>query len=116
MEMVYQNVNASINPNQKIYKVLNEENYIKKSKEYDKDEIQQYLKDFNLPIDVLERKSCELSGGPKQLISIIRALINKPDIKILDEPTSSLGVSSQKILLDLLKEIKKKYALAYIII
>lgn len=116
LEMVYQNANTSINPNQKIYKVLNEENYIQKRKEYNKDEIQQYLKDFNLPIDVLERKSSELSGGQKQIISIIRALLNKPDIIILDEPTSSLDVSSQKILLDLLKEIKKKYALTYIII
>ena len=116
IEMVYQNANTSINPDQKIYKVLNEENYIKKRKEYNKDEIQQYLKEFNLPIDVLERKSSELSGGQKQLISIIRALLNKPDIIILDEPTSSLDVSSQKILLDLLKEIKKKYALTYIII
>lgn len=116
LEMVYQNANTSINPNQKIYKVLNEENYIQKRKEYNKEEIQQYLKDFNLPIDILERKSSELSGGQKQIISIIRALLNKPDIIILDEPTSSLDVSSQKILLDLLKEIKKKYALTYIII
>lgn len=116
LEMVYQNANTSINPNQKIYKVLNEENYIQKRKEYNKEEIQQYLKDFDLPIDILERKSSELSGGQKQIISIIRALLNKPDIIILDEPTSSLDVSSQKILLDLLKEIKKKYALTYIII
>lgn len=64
----------------------------------------------------MERKSFELSGGQKQIISIIRALLNKPDIIILDEPTSSLDVSSQKKLLDLLKIIKEKYSLTYIII
>lgn len=116
IEMVYQNPNTSINPKKKIYKILNEENYINKRKEYNKEEIQQYLKDFNLPIDVLERKSFELSGGQNQIISIIRALLNKPDIIILDEPTSSLDVSSQKKVLDLLKMVKKKYFLTYIIV
>lgn len=116
IEMVYQNANSAINPNQTIYKILNEENYIKKRKEYELEEIQQYLKDFNLPEDILKRKTTELSGGQKQIINIIRALLNKPDIIILDEPTSSLDVLSQKKLLDLLNYIKIKYSLTYIII
>ena len=116
IEMVYQNANMSINPKQKIYKILNEENYIKKKKVYNENDMKQYFKDFNLPDNVLEKKSIELSGGQKQIISIIRALLNKPDIIILDEPTSSLDVSSQKKLLDLLKYIKEKYSITYIII
>ena len=107
IEMVYQNANMSINPNQNIYKILNEENYIKKRRKHTKEEIEEYLKDFNLPSNVLERKSTELSGGQRQIVSIIRALLNLPNILILDEPTSSLDVLSQKKLLDLLKKIKK---------
>ena len=116
IEMVYQNANMAINPNLNIYKILNEENYIKKRKKYNKEEIEKYLKDFNLPYDVLEKKTYQLSGGQRQIISIIRALLNLPNVLILDEPTSSLDVLSQKKLLDLLKSIKQKYHLTYIII
>lgn len=116
IEMVYQNASTALNPSQTIYKILNEENIIKKKNNFSKEEIKSYLNDFNLPVDVLERKSNELSGGQKQIISIIRALLNKPNVIILDEPTSSLDVSSQKILLDLLKQVKDKYNLTYILI
>ena len=71
---------------------------------------------FNLPKDVLNKTIKELSGGQKQIISIIRALVNNPNIIIFDEPTSSLDVISQKKFLDLLKIIKQKYQLTYIII
>ena len=116
IEMVYQNPNTAIDSKQEIFKILNENNYIMKKKVFSESEIYQYLKDFNLPINVLKMKSNELSGGQRQIISIVRALLNKPDIIILDEPTSSLDVSSQKILLDLLKDIKEKYSLTYIIV
>ena len=116
IEMVYQNANMAINPSQNIYKILNEENYIKNRKKYSKGEIKKYLKDFNLPYNVLEKKTSELSGGQRQIVSIIRSLLNLPNVLILDEPTSSLDVLSQKKLLDLLKKIKAKYHLTYIII
>lgn len=107
IEMVYQNANMAINPSQNIYKILNEENYIKNRKKYSKGEIKKYLKDFNLPYNVLEKKTSELSGGQRQIVSIIRSLLNLPNVLILDEPTSSLDVLSQKKLLDLLKKSKQ---------
>ncbi|HPT08440.1 MAG TPA: ATP-binding cassette domain-containing protein [bacterium] len=116
IEIIFQNANLSLNHNQKIFRLLNEENYINKKKEYSRSLIFNFLKDFNLQINILEKYITELSEGQKQIIAIIRSLLNKPDVIILDEPTSSLDSINQKKILDLLIKIKKKYNLTYILI
>lgn len=47
----------------------------------------------------------ELSGGELKRASIVRALVNKPDIVIADEPTSNLDETNAKIVFDLLAEL-----------
>ena len=49
-----------------------------------------------------------LSGGELQRLALARALYIKPDIIILDEPTSSLDKITEKKILDILKELSKK--------
>lgn len=73
------------------------------SKEISNEKIDYYLKIFNL----MQYKYCnakKLSGGEKQKLSLIRLLIRKYDLLILDEPTSSMDIDSMKIAED---EIKK---------
>ncbi len=116
IEMVFQNANLSLNHNQKIFKILNEENYINNKNEFSREFISSFFVDFNLPIDILDKYITELSDGQKQIISIIRSLLSSPDVIILDEPTSSLDTITQNKILELLLKIKLKYNLTYILI
>lgn len=57
---------------------------------------------------VVGKEGSKLSGGQKQLIAIVRALLQNKSIILLDEPTNSLDVQTKKIIADLILKIKNK--------
>ena len=65
------------------------------------------LKSIKFPEKLYLKKCKDLSGGEKERVNILRALINDPKILICDEPTGALDFNNSITVMDILKEISK---------
>ncbi len=86
----------------------------KKTKPEIYEDVKSALIKVNLWNDVQDRlhsSALELSGGQQQKLSIARCIINKPDVILMDEPTSSLDPISREIIEALILQLKKSYTI-----
>lgn len=118
-QIVFQSPFLSLNPTFRVFDTLAEPmlyHRIVASKEAAKEKVIQLLSFVGLGEEFLGRYPHELSGGQMQRIAIARALSVESEFIVFDEPTSSLDVSAQAQILNLIKSLKKSLDLTYVFI
>ncbi len=117
-QIVFQDPGSSLNPYQDVKQILslplNVHNIVPKNKIEDK--ILEILEMVELPPEFMYKSPNSIGGGERQLVSIARALCSDPKFIILDEPTSSLDVSIQAKILNMLMKLHKEKKLTYMFI
>lgn len=114
---VFQNPMTSLNPSMKCGRQVTEVLDVKDKNEAFNETIK-IFKEVGLPRPehIFDSYPHQISGGQRQRVMIAIAIACKPDILIADEPTTALDVRIQKKIIDLLKNLQKKYNMSIIMI
>ncbi len=119
VQMIFQDPYSSLNPRMRVQDIIAEPiKFYKTASNYNeiKEIVSDLLNHVGINDNALLKYPNQFSGGQRQRISIARALASRPKILICDEPTSSLDVSVQAHVLNLLKDLQDELGLTILFI
>ncbi|HEX5643488.1 MAG TPA: ABC transporter ATP-binding protein [Thermoleophilia bacterium] len=118
IQMVFQNPDASLNPTRSVGDAIMRPLALLGGldRRQAKDKALELLASVSLPASYFDRLPHELSGGEKQRVAIARAFAAEPGIILCDEPISSLDVSVQGSLMNLLMKLQVEKQTSYLFI
>jgi len=118
IQMIFQDPDSSLNPRMKIGTSIAEplklHGTVPKAKREQR--IRELIETVGLNPEHVNRYPYQLSGGQNQRVVLARILAMNPDLIIADEPTSSLDVSVQAQILNLMKDLQKEFDHTYLFI
>jgi len=118
-QYIFQDPLDSLDPRFNVQELLGE-GLFKLCKERGRDfiieKIKKILTEVGLTGNILTRYAHEFSGGERQRLVIARAMVTDPQFVVCDEPVSSLDVSIQAQILNLLLDLRKTHDLTYLFI
>ena len=118
MQIIFQDPWGALNPRHTIGRLMEEPLLLHTtlSAAQRREEVIAIAQRMQLGLPLLERYPAQLSGGQLQRVCIGRALATKPDLLVLDEPTSSLDVSVRAGILQLLDNLRRETGVAMLFI
>ena len=118
VQMIFQDPFSAMNPGMRVEDVVAEPLRIHRlgTPEAIRDRVAELLTQVGLPPDAGQRHPHEFSGGQRQRIAVARALAAEPDVVVCDEPVSSLDVSVQAQVVNLLVDLQSRTGMALVFI